>query len=75
MRIQVDVRVTPAQNPLDLREELTGRGVSVGGGNFGMRIADLVTGARLYALTARALQPGSVTTQRPARLDSPRRSR
>ncbi len=29
-----------------------GPGVSVGGGNFGMRIADLVTGARLYALTA-----------------------
>lgn len=124
--IYVDVRVTPAQNPLDLREELTrlvagaglagevelylyrpafeadaekvkpltgaiarahqavlggtpppaappfssmwrdincfnemripsvtyGPGVSVGGGNFGMRIADLVTGARLYALTA-----------------------
>ncbi len=29
-----------------------GPGVSVGGGNFGMRIDDLVTGARLYALTA-----------------------
>jgi acetylornithine deacetylase/succinyl-diaminopimelate desuccinylase-like protein len=29
-----------------------GPGVSVGGGNFGMRIADLVTGAQLYALTA-----------------------
>jgi acetylornithine deacetylase/succinyl-diaminopimelate desuccinylase-like protein len=29
-----------------------GPGISVGGGNFGMRIADLVTGARLYALTA-----------------------
>jgi acetylornithine deacetylase/succinyl-diaminopimelate desuccinylase-like protein len=29
-----------------------GPGVSVGGGNFGMRIADLVTGAKLYALTA-----------------------
>jgi len=26
--------------------------LSVGGGNFGMKIADLVTGARLYALTA-----------------------
>jgi acetylornithine deacetylase/succinyl-diaminopimelate desuccinylase-like protein len=124
--IYVDVRVTPAQNPLDIREELRrlvaalglagevelylyrpafeadpravqpltaaitrahqavlggtppppappfssmwrdincfnemripsvtyGPGVSVGGGNFGMRIADLVTGARLYALTA-----------------------
>jgi acetylornithine deacetylase/succinyl-diaminopimelate desuccinylase-like protein len=124
--IYVDVRVTPAQNPLDIREELRGLlagaglagdvelyvyrpafeadpgrveplagaitrahqailgdrprpasppfssmwrdincfnemripaitygpGVSVGGGNFGMRIADLVTGAKLYALTA-----------------------
>jgi acetylornithine deacetylase/succinyl-diaminopimelate desuccinylase-like protein len=124
--IYVDVRVTPAQNPLDVREELRrlvaglglpgevelylyrpafeadpvavtpltgaitrahralvggeppppappfcsmwrdincfnemripsvtwGPGISVGGGNFGMRIADLVTGARLYALTA-----------------------
>ncbi len=124
--IYVDVRVTPAQNPLDVREELQrlvgglglagevelylyrpayeadagkvapltaaitraheavlggtppppappfssmwrdincfnemripsvtyGPGVSVGGGNFGMRIADLVTGAKLYALTA-----------------------
>jgi acetylornithine deacetylase/succinyl-diaminopimelate desuccinylase-like protein len=122
--IYVDVRITPVQNPLDLREELRqllaatglpgevelyvyrrgyeardvepladairraqqavlgttpgigaapfasmwrdlnvfnetgipsltyGPGVSVGGGNFGMRIADLVTGARLYALTA-----------------------
>jgi len=29
-----------------------GPGISVGGGNFGMKIADLVTGARLYALTA-----------------------
>jgi hypothetical protein len=29
-----------------------GPGVSVGGGNFGMRIADLVTGTQLYALTA-----------------------
>lgn len=29
-----------------------GPGISVGGGNFGMRIADLVTGAKLYALTA-----------------------
>jgi acetylornithine deacetylase/succinyl-diaminopimelate desuccinylase-like protein len=29
-----------------------GPGVSVGGGNFGMRIADLVTGAKLYAMTA-----------------------
>jgi acetylornithine deacetylase/succinyl-diaminopimelate desuccinylase-like protein len=29
-----------------------GPGVSVGGGNFGMRIADLVTGAKLYAATA-----------------------
>lgn len=29
-----------------------GPGVSVGGGNFGMKIADLVTGTRLYALTA-----------------------
>jgi acetylornithine deacetylase/succinyl-diaminopimelate desuccinylase-like protein len=29
-----------------------GPGVSVGGGNFGMRIADLVTGSKLYALTA-----------------------
>jgi acetylornithine deacetylase/succinyl-diaminopimelate desuccinylase-like protein len=127
--IYVDVRVTPAQNPLDLREELTrlvagvglagevelylyrpafevdaervkpltgaisrahqavlggtppaasppfssmwrdincfnemripsvtyGPGVSVGGGNYGMRIADLVTGAKLYALTALGL--------------------
>ena len=124
--IYVDIRVTPAQNPLDVREELRrlvaglglpgevelylyrpafeadpvgvtpltgaitrahralvggepplpappfcsmwrdincfnemripsvtwGPGISVGGGNFGMRIADLVTGARLYALTA-----------------------
>jgi acetylornithine deacetylase/succinyl-diaminopimelate desuccinylase-like protein len=122
--VYVDVRVTPAQNPLDVREELRellaglglagevelfvyrpayearnaepladaltrahrtvlgndprppaapfssmwrdinvynemripaltyGPGVSVGGGNFGMRIDDLVTGARLYALTA-----------------------
>jgi acetylornithine deacetylase/succinyl-diaminopimelate desuccinylase-like protein len=29
-----------------------GPGISVGGGNFGMKIADLVTGSRLYALTA-----------------------
>jgi acetylornithine deacetylase/succinyl-diaminopimelate desuccinylase-like protein len=29
-----------------------GPGVSVGGGNFGMKIETLVTGARLYALTA-----------------------
>lgn len=29
-----------------------GPGISVGGGNFGMRIADLVTGTKLYALTA-----------------------
>lgn len=29
-----------------------GPGASVGGGNFAMRIADMVTGARLYALTA-----------------------
>jgi acetylornithine deacetylase/succinyl-diaminopimelate desuccinylase-like protein len=29
-----------------------GPGVSVGGGNFGMKISTLVTGARLYALTA-----------------------
>jgi acetylornithine deacetylase/succinyl-diaminopimelate desuccinylase-like protein len=124
--IYVDVRVTPAQNPLDVREDLRrlvaglglpgevelylyrpafeadpravapltdaitrahralaggdppppappfcsmwrdincfnemripsvtwGPGISVGGGNFGMRIADLVTGAQLYALTA-----------------------
>ena len=124
--IYLDVRVTPAQNPLDVREELRrlvtaaglegevelyvyrpafeadpqkveplagaitrahqailggtpkpaappfssmwrdincfnemripaityGPGISVGGGNFGMKIADLVTGARLYALTA-----------------------
>ena len=124
--VYVDVRVTPAQNPLDVREELRqlvhdtgvpgevelyvyraayeadphkvaplagaitrahqtilgstpgpaappfstmwrdincfnemripamtyGPGISVGGGNFGMKIADLVTGARLYALTA-----------------------
>jgi acetylornithine deacetylase/succinyl-diaminopimelate desuccinylase-like protein len=124
--IYVDVRITPAQNPLDVREELRrlvadcrlagevelyvyrpafeadparvgpladaitrahravlggtpkaaappfssmwrdincfnemripaityGPGVSVGGGNFGMRIADLVTGCKLYALTA-----------------------
>jgi len=124
--IYVDVRVTPAQNPLDVREELRrlvagaglegevelyvyrpayeadpqkveplagaitrahqailggtppppappfssmwrdincfnemripaltyGPGISVGGGNFGMKISDLVTGARLYALTA-----------------------
>lgn len=122
--VYVDVRITPVQNPLDVREELRrlladaglagevelyayrrsyeGRGVepladairrahvsvfgqppkaapppfssmwrdincfnemgipaitygpgaSVGGGNFAMRIADLVTGARLYALTA-----------------------
>ncbi len=124
--IYLDVRVTPAQNPLDVREELRrlvtatgldgevelyvyrpayeadphkveplagaitrahqailggtpkpaappfssmwrdincfnemripaityGPGISVGGGNFGMKISDLVTGARLYALTA-----------------------
>jgi acetylornithine deacetylase/succinyl-diaminopimelate desuccinylase-like protein len=124
--IYVDVRVTPAQNPLDVREELRGLltdlglagevelyvyrpafevdpekvkplsgaitrahqailggtpkpaappfssmwrdincfnemripaitygpGISVGGGNFGMKIEALVTGARLYALTA-----------------------
>jgi len=127
--IYVDVRVTPVQNPLDIREELRrlvaglgvdgevelyayrpafeadpraveplataitrahqailggtpkpasppfssmwrdincfnemripaityGPGISVGGGNFGMKIADLVTGAKLYALTALAL--------------------
>jgi len=29
-----------------------GPGISVGGGNYGMRIADMVTGAKLYALTA-----------------------
>jgi acetylornithine deacetylase/succinyl-diaminopimelate desuccinylase-like protein len=29
-----------------------GPGISVGGGNFGMKIADMVTGAKLYALTA-----------------------
>ena len=29
-----------------------GPGISVGGGNFGMKIATLVTGAQLYALTA-----------------------
>jgi acetylornithine deacetylase/succinyl-diaminopimelate desuccinylase-like protein len=29
-----------------------GPGISVGGGNFGMKISDLVIGARLYALTA-----------------------
>ena len=29
-----------------------GPGISVGGGNFGMKIGDLVTGAQLYALTA-----------------------
>jgi hypothetical protein len=29
-----------------------GPGVSVGGGNFGMKISTLVTGAQLYALTA-----------------------
>jgi acetylornithine deacetylase/succinyl-diaminopimelate desuccinylase-like protein len=29
-----------------------GPGISVGGGNFGMKIDSLVTGARLYALTA-----------------------
>jgi acetylornithine deacetylase/succinyl-diaminopimelate desuccinylase-like protein len=29
-----------------------GPGISVGGGNFGMKIADLVTGTQLYALTA-----------------------
>ena len=29
-----------------------GPGASVGGGNFAMRIADMVTGSRLYALTA-----------------------
>ena len=29
-----------------------GPGISVGGGNFGMKISDLVVGARLYALTA-----------------------
>jgi len=29
-----------------------GPGISVGGGNFGMKIADLVTGTKLYALTA-----------------------
>jgi acetylornithine deacetylase/succinyl-diaminopimelate desuccinylase-like protein len=124
--VYVDVRVTPAQNPLDVREELRrlvssaglegevelyvyrpayeadpervkplasaitgahrailggeprpaappfssmwrdincfnemripaityGPGISVGGGNFGMKISDLVTGSKLYALTA-----------------------
>ena len=29
-----------------------GPGVSVGGGNFGMKISDLILGSRLYALTA-----------------------
>jgi acetylornithine deacetylase/succinyl-diaminopimelate desuccinylase-like protein len=29
-----------------------GPGISVGGGNFGMKISDLLTGTRLYALTA-----------------------
>ncbi len=29
-----------------------GPGISVGGGNFGMKIADMVTGAQLYGLTA-----------------------
>jgi hypothetical protein len=29
-----------------------GPGISVGAGTFGMKVADLVTGARLYALTA-----------------------
>jgi len=29
-----------------------GPGISVGGGNFGMKISDLVTGTQLYALTA-----------------------
>ena len=29
-----------------------GPGISVGGGNFGMKIADMVTGTQLYALTA-----------------------
>jgi acetylornithine deacetylase/succinyl-diaminopimelate desuccinylase-like protein len=29
-----------------------GPGISVGGGNFGMKIADMVTGAKLYALIA-----------------------
>jgi hypothetical protein len=29
-----------------------GPGVSVGAGTFGMKISDLVTGAKLYALTA-----------------------
>jgi hypothetical protein len=29
-----------------------GPGISVGGGTFGMKIADMVTGTRLYALTA-----------------------
>jgi acetylornithine deacetylase/succinyl-diaminopimelate desuccinylase-like protein len=32
-----------------------GPGISVGGGNFGMKIADLVTGTKLYALTALGL--------------------
>jgi hypothetical protein len=29
-----------------------GPGISVGGGNFGMKISTLVTGAQLYGLTA-----------------------
>jgi hypothetical protein len=29
-----------------------GPGISVGGGTFGMKISDLVTGTKLYALTA-----------------------
>lgn len=32
-----------------------GPGISVGGGNFGMKISDLVLGAKLYALTALTL--------------------
>ena len=32
-----------------------GPGISVGGGTFGMKIADLVMGTKLYALTALAL--------------------
>jgi hypothetical protein len=37
-----------------------GPGVSVGGGNFGMRIADLVTRTKRDALTALGpLQPGA----------------
>ena len=39
-------------NEMGIPSVTYGPGISVGGGNFGMRIADMVTGARLYALIA-----------------------